>query len=106
MISCLGEAQAEPAASREAYGTPVYVICNVGVNVRPINCFPCLCLHLFHPLVGSTEVCKGAVGDFLGEILRFPSGEYWSLGKLIPGAPEVPNDSWDLPVVVWPSPEG
>ena len=48
-------------------GAPVDVICDVGINAGIIDCFPHLCLHLFHPLVGSVEVCKGMVKVFWGE---------------------------------------
>ena len=49
-----------------AYGAHLDVICHVGIGAGPIACFAHLYLHLFHPLLGSVDVCKGAVNGFWG----------------------------------------
>ena len=47
-----------------AYGAPVYIVSNVGINAWLIDCFPHLCLHLLYPIVCSVQVSKGVVDEF------------------------------------------
>ena len=70
------------------YGAPLDIICDVSIDAGPIDCFPHLCLHPFHPLVGSIEVIKGMVEEFWEDAdAVFPSEEYQPLRTACPGCP-------------------
>ena len=64
------------------------IICYICIDARPLDCFSCLCLHLFHPFVGSMLVSKGVFEEFWGNVdttsLEEEAGLY---GQLIPDAP-------------------
>ena len=80
------------------------IVCYVCIKVGPVDCLSCLCLHLLHPLVGSVQVSKGMVKKFQGNADAASLEEEASLyEQLIPSAPEVLDDPWDLLLAIWPS---
>ena len=77
------------------------------INVWPVHCLPCLCLHLVYPLVGSVQVSKSTVEWFQGNTnAGSPEEEAGFYGQLIQGSPEVSGEPWDLLLAIWPSPYG
>ena len=69
------------------------IICYICINVGPVYCLSCLCLHPLHPYVGSMQVIEGMGEEFWWNTEAASLEEEASLyGQLITGAPELSGD--------------
>ena len=82
------------------------IIGYICIYTWPVDCFPCLGLHLLSPQVGTLKVSKGPVEELWRDVDVIFLQENTGLdGPFIPGAPEVPDNPWALLEAIVPSPE-